>query len=175
MLDILKLDYLFQRELGIIYDCESRFVNECSKIVSKASSVPLQSAFQDDLAQTTTHLGGLTRIFASRNSLPVSETDHVLTSIFHEGDALIKSIDPSALLDSALIVFGSEIHHHKLALYGSLWSLAQALGLNEAVEPLGKAMNEEKAATETLMQIGLQSVMRDAVNVANSRHRWEVI
>ena len=175
MLDILKLDHLFKRDLEIIYDCECRSVKEFSKIIPRVSSVRLQSAFKNDLAQTTTHLERLNRIFASRDSLPVNETDHILKGIFHEGEELIKSIDPSALLDSALIIFGSQIHHHKIALYGSLWSLARALGLNEAVEPLEQAMNEEKAAAETLMQIGLQSVMGDAVNVGNPPHRWEII
>jgi ferritin-like metal-binding protein YciE len=175
MLDILKLDHLFERDLEIIYDCESRSVKEFSKIIPKVSSVRLQSAFNNDLAQTTTHLERLNRIFASRDSLPVDELDHTLKSIFHEGEELIKSIDPSALLDSALIIFGSQIHHHKIALYGSLWTLARALGLTEAVEPLEQGMNEEKAAAETLVQIGLQSVMPDAVNVGNRPHRWEII
>src|ERR1700687_657463 len=101
MLDILKLDHLFERGLEIIYDCESRSVKEFSKIIPKVSSVRLQSAFNNDLAQTTTHLEWLNRIFASRDSLPVNEPDHTLKSIFHEGEELIKSIDPSALLDSA--------------------------------------------------------------------------
>ena len=174
MLDILKLDHLFKRDLEIIYDCESRSVKEFSKIIPKVSSVRLQSAFKNDLAQTTNHLEWLNRIFASRDSLPVNETDHILKGIFHEGEELIKSIDPSALLDSALIIFGSQIHHHKIALYGSLWSLAQALDSKDAADSLEQAMNEEKTTAEALMQIG-QSVMRDAVNVGNPPHRWEMI
>jgi hypothetical protein len=31
MLDILKLDHLFERDLEIIYDCESRSVKEFQK------------------------------------------------------------------------------------------------------------------------------------------------
>jgi ferritin-like metal-binding protein YciE len=112
--------------------------------------------------------------FASRDSLPVDEPDHALKSSFHEGQELIKSIDPSALLDSALIIFGNQIHHHKIALYGSLGSLAQALGFKEAADSLEQAMNEEKATAEALKQIG-QSVMHDAVNVGNPPHRWEII
>jgi Domain of unknown function (DUF892) len=91
MLDILKLDHLFERDLEIIYDCECRSVKEFSKIIPK-----------------------------------------------------------------------SQIHHHKIALYGSLWSLARALGLNEAVEPLEQAMNEEKAAAEYTHQ--------SCGSTRNSRH-----
>src|ERR1700722_17636217 len=131
MLDILNLGHLFERDLEIIHDCERRSVKEFSKIIPKVSSVRLQSAFNSDLAQATAHLDLLNRIFASCKFLPVDETDHMLKSIFNEGEALIKNIEPSALLDSALVIFGSQIHHHKIALYGSIWSLAQALGLTE--------------------------------------------
>jgi ferritin-like metal-binding protein YciE len=175
MLDILKLQHLFDRDLEILYDCEGRLVKEFSTIIPKVSSVQLESAFKNDLEQAKAHMEQLDRIFAFHNSLPVAERDHALKSIFQEGEKLIKSIDRSALLDSALIIFGSQILHHKIALYGSVWSLARALGLNDAIEPLEQAMNEERAAAETLMQIGLQSVMPDAVNVGNSSHRWEVI
>jgi ferritin-like metal-binding protein YciE len=175
MLDILNLGDLFERDLGIIYDCERRLVKEFSKIIAKVSSVQLQSAFKSHLEQAMTHLDRLEHIFASRDSLPVDEPDHPLRSIFNEGEELMKSIDRSALLDSALVIVVSQILHHKIALYGSLWSLARAFVFNEAINPLEQSMNEEKAAAETLLQIGLQSVIPDAVNVGNPKHRWEVI
>jgi ferritin-like metal-binding protein YciE len=174
MIDILRLQDLFERDLEIVYDCERQHVKELSQIIDKVSSIPLQGAFNKDSAQATAHEEKLKPIFAILHSLPVEEPDHALKGIFREGEKLIKNIDRSALLDSALIIFGSQIHHHKIALYGSLQSLARTLSFSEAADTLGQAMNDEKAAAETLMQIASQSVNADALNVRNTPHGWEI-
>lgn len=171
---ILKLHNLFERDLEIVYDCECRLEKELPKIIAAISSAELQAAFKSDLAQTADHLQRLKKIFASLDRLPTEESDHALKSIFHEGEKLIKNIDRSALLDSALIIFGSQVHHHKMALYESLGSLAQALGFSEAVDPLKQAVGDEKASDQRLVQIGLQ-VNRAAVTVQNPPHEWEII
>lgn len=172
---ILKLQNLFERDLEIVYDSECRLEKELPKIIDAVSSADLRAAFENDLKQSANHLQRLKKIFASLNRLPAEEPDHALKSIFREGEKLIKNIDRSALLDSALIIFGSQVHHHKVSLYGSVWSLAQALGFKEAVDPLKEAMADEKAADERLTQIGVQSVNRAAVTVQNPPHEWEII
>lgn len=174
MIDILRLQDLFERDLEIVYDCERQHVKELSKIIDKVSSIQLQAAFKNDSKQATAHAEKLTPIFAILNSLPVEEPDHALKGIFHEGEKLIKNIDRSALLDAALIIFGIQIHHHKIALYGSLQSLGRPLGFSDAVGTLEQAMKDEKAAAETLMQIGSQAVNADALSVRNTPHGWEI-
>ena len=175
MIMILKLQDLFDRDLEIIYDCERQLVKDFSKIIDAVSSVPLQNAFTNDLEQATTHAERLNRIFAILKRLPAEETDHALKAIFRESEKLIKDIDRSALLDVALIIFGSQVHHHKIALYGSLWSLAQGLGFNEAVDPLQQMLAEERSAGNTLTEIGVQSVIPEAVSVLNPPHGWVII
>ncbi len=171
---ILKLQNLFERDLEIVYDCERRLEKELPKIVAAVSSAELQAAFKSDQAQTADHLQRLKKIFASLDRLPTEESDHALKDIFREGEKLIKNIDRSALLDSALIIFSSQVHHHKIALYESLGSLAQALGLSAAVDPLKQSTADEKASDQRLVQIGLQ-VNPAAVTVLNPPHEWELI
>src|SRR6185437_3541557 len=113
---ILKLQNLFERDLEIVYDSECRLEKELTKIIAAVSSAELQAAFKSDLAQTADHLQRLKKIFALLDRLPAEESDHALKSIFNEAGKLIKNIDRSALLDSALIIFGSQVHHHKTAL-----------------------------------------------------------
>jgi ferritin-like metal-binding protein YciE len=175
MIMILKLQDLFDRDLEIIYDCERQLVKDFPKIIDAVSSVPLRNAFTNDLTQATTHAERLNHIFAILKRLPAEEPDHALKAIFRESEKLIKDIDRSALLDSALIIFGSQVHHHKIALYRSLWSLAQGLGFNEAVDPLKRAMTEERAADDALTEIGVQSVIPEAVHVMNPPHGWVII
>lgn len=172
---ILKLQDLFERDLEIVYDCERRLSKELPKMVNAASSIPLQNAFTFDLEKTAAHLAGLERIFSqSLNRVASEESDHALKDMFNESEKLIKNIDPSALLDAALIIFGSEVHHHKIALYSSLVALAQALGFDEAVVSLERARNEETKSDESLRQIGML-VNPAASLVRNSPHNWLIV
>ena len=172
---ILKLQDIFERDLEIVYDCERRLMKELPKMIAAASSLPLQNALKSDLEKTVAHSRSLDQIFSrSLNRLATDEPDYALKGMFNESEKLVRSIDRSALLDSALIIFGLEVHHHKIALYGSLLALAQALGFNEAVAPLEQSQNEEKTGSESLMQIGA-SVNFAAVNVRNSPHDWLII
>lgn len=171
---ILKLQDLFERDLEIVYDCEHRLLKELPKMINAASSAALQSAFKYDLEKAAAHLHCLDRIFAFLNRLATEEPDHALKGIFNESDRLIKNIDRSALLDSALIIFGSEVHHHKIALYSSLLALARVLGFNEAVGPLEQARDEERGGGESLTQIGML-IHPDAARVRNSPHDWLIV
>ena len=171
---ILKLQDLFERDLEIVYDCERRLIKGLPKMIDAAFSPQVQSAFKFDLEKSAAHLDCLDRIFASLNRLPTEEPDHAFKGISNETEKLIKNIDRSPLLDSALIIFGSEVHHHKFALYRSLCALARVLGFNEAIARLEQATNEEKAGDETLMQIGML-VNADASRVRNSPHDWLIV
>ena len=173
MIDILRLQDLFERDLQIVYDCERQVVREFSHIIDKVSSAPLQGAFKNDSEQAAAHSKKLAPIFALLHSLPVTEPDHALNAIFHEGQKLIKNIDRSALLDAALIIFGSQIHHHKIALYASLKSLARTLGISDAVASLEEALRDETAAADALVQIA-ESVNSAALSARNTPHGWEI-
>ena len=171
---ILRLKDLFERDLEIVYDCEHRLSKGLPKMIKAVSSAQLKSAFESDLEKATDHVGSLKRVFASLNRLPTDEPDHALKGIFNESERLIKNIDRSALLDAALLIFGREVHHHKIALYGSLGPLARTLDISEAVTRLDQAKNEERASDETLTQIGA-SIYVDAVHVLNSPHDWLIV
>lgn len=172
---IVKLQDIFERDLEIVYDCERRLSKELPKMVAAASSVPLKKAFALDLEKTSAHLARLDRIFSEPLKRAASdEPDHALKSMFNESEKLIKNIDPSALLDAALIIFGSEVHHHKVALYSSLAALAQVLGFNEAAVSLEQAGNEETKGDESLRQIGML-VNPAASLVRNSPHNWLIV
>lgn len=171
---ILKLQDLFERDLEIVYDCERRLIKELPKLIEVASSGQLQNALNLELQQSEAHVDRLDRIFASLTRSPAEEPDHALKGISAEGEKLIKNIDRSALLDSALIIFGSQVHHHKIALYGSLSALARVLGFTEATGLLEQAMNEDKAGEERLILIAA-SVNPDALSVRNTPHDWLIV
>jgi ferritin-like metal-binding protein YciE len=172
---ILNLQHLFERDLEIVYDCEHRVVKEWSKVLEAVSSGVLRTALECDWELAKSNIERLNGIFATLDRLPVEEPDHSFRSISEESQKLIKNIDRSPLLDSALIIFGSQVHHHKIALYRSLGALARALKLSGVAGLLEQAASDENAADETLIQIGLTSVNPAAVEIHNRPHDWPIV
>lgn len=159
---------LFQRSLEFAYDCEHHLVKELPKMAEAASSSVLKSALAQHLQETKVHVQRLDRIFALMNRAAAEETNHAIRSLTSEGEKLIKHIDRSALLDTALIDTGTQVEHNEIALYGSMRRLAILLGLGEAADLLEKTLEEERAANKKLTEIANGGVNQNALGVQNT-------
>jgi ferritin-like metal-binding protein YciE len=162
------LSDLFQRSLEFAYDCEHHLVKELPKMAEAATTIALERALEAHLQETKIHVGRLEQIFSLLNRAAAEETNHAVRSLTSEGEKLIKHIDRSALLDTALIVTGTQVEHTEIALYGSMHQLASVLGFNEAADLLGKTLEEEKAANTKLTEIAVAGVNRQAIGIQNT-------
>jgi ferritin-like metal-binding protein YciE len=158
---------LFQRNLEFAYGCEHLLLKELPKMAEAASSAELKRALAEHLQETKTQVERLDRIFELLNRAPAEETNHAVRSLTSEGEKLIKHIDRSALLDTAIVATGTQVEHYEIALYGTMRSLATVLGFVEAAELLGKTLAEEKAANGKLTEIATNGLNREAVGVQN--------
>jgi ferritin-like metal-binding protein YciE len=159
---------LFQRSLEFAYDGENHLVKELPKMADAALSPDLKRALTQHLGETKVHVERLERVFSLLNRAAAEETNHAIRSLTSEGEKLIKHIDRSALLDTALIATGTQVEHHEIALYGSMHQLANVLGFSEAGDLLGKTLEEEKEANQKLTEIGLAGVNRQAMGFQNT-------
>jgi ferritin-like metal-binding protein YciE len=150
-------------------------VKEGPKLIQAASSNLLRKSLEHDVELAKSNIRRLGEIFTTLHRLPVEEPDHAFKIISAESKKLTKNIDQSPLSDSALIIVGSQFHHHKIALYGSLAALARVLKLGSAAGPLEQAVSDEKTAEETLTQLGLTAVNPDAIGVHNRPHDWPIV
>jgi ferritin-like metal-binding protein YciE len=170
-----NLSDLFQRGLEFAYDCERHLVKELPKMAEAASSVDLRLAIEAHLSETRSHVERLERVFSILNRAAAEETNHAIRGVTAETQKLIKHIDRSALLDTALIVMGTQMEHYEIALYGSTRSLARLLGFNDAVNLLEQTLDEEKAADKKLTEIALNSINREAIGFQNTPHGIVII
>jgi ferritin-like metal-binding protein YciE len=156
---IKSLNDLFAVQLRYAYDCEQKLLKTGLPSMIKASTAPeLKRALEQHLEETKVHATRLEQVFSLIGADPDTEDNDVLDAMTSSTEELADDIDSSTLRDAALIVSGNQVEHYEMALYGSLLSFAQQLGLNQAVGLLQQTLNEEKAADAKLTQIAETSV-----------------
>jgi len=150
---------LFAIELSYMYDCEQKLVKKgLPTMVESSTSSELRSAFERHLTETQGHITRLERVFSILGTKADSKGNDILDELTNSAKDIVGDIDSSQLRDAALIVGGNKIEHYEIAVYGSLVSFAQQLGLTEAATLLQQTLNEERAADAKLTQIAETTV-----------------
>ena len=89
-----------------------------------------------------------------------------MRGLIQEGDDVVHATgDPNAI-DAALIAAAQRVEHYEIAIYGTLATWADQLGLDEDLFILHAILDEEKRADEKLTAIAKQVVNREAVAAA---------
>jgi len=174
-MEILNFQHLFERGLEFAYDNEQQLIGKLPKMIEHATSPQLQNALQDHLEQTRAHHSRLETIFKSLDRAPADESHHSMRGILSEGDNLMKHIEPSALLDSGLLMILAQVEHNEIALYGSLILLARQSQYERISPLLEQSLAEEKAADQKLAEIAAGGINRQAINIHNPPHHVGII
>ena len=162
-----NLSDLFQRGLEYAWDCEHLLVKELPKMVKAASAQELKHVLDLHLVETKAQIYRLEQIFTLLERAPAAEKSEPAHIILHECEKMISHLEPSALLDAALIFSGNQLEHYEISLYGSLFAFARVLGFKEVASLLDATLAEEKAADHALTRIAEGSVNLAATGVHN--------
>jgi ferritin-like metal-binding protein YciE len=150
---------LFEIELRYIYDCEQKLVKKgLPNMIDASTSPELRTAFEQHLQETRNHVSRVERVFTIIGADAKTEGNDVFDELASGAKNFISDIDASLLRDAALIVSGNKVEHYETAVYGSLVSFAQQLGLQDAASLLQQTLDEEKAADAKLTQLAETSV-----------------
>ncbi len=86
----------------------------------------------------------------------------------NEAEKLIKHIDRSPLLDSALIIFANQATHNEIARYGAMASLARLQGFDEAANLLAQTLADKKTTDQAFTELAVKFINPEAVGFQNS-------
>lgn len=154
---------LFENELHYIYDCEQKLVKKgLPTMIENSTSPELRNALEQHLQETRRHVERLERVFSAIGANAKAEGNDVFDEMADSVKETIGDIDSAPLRDAALIMDGNKVEHYEMAVYGSLVSFAQQLGLQDAAQVLQQTLEEERAADAKLTQIGQSVVNRRA-------------
>lgn len=157
-----KFEDVLREGLEDLYDAEQQIVEALPKMAKAASSEDLATAFQDHLEETKEQVQRLAKIFEGMGEQPGGKRCAGMQGLLKEGEQLIQEMSPSPALDVALIAAAQKVEHYEIAAYGSIRTLAEVLGQQDAADLLEETLDEEKAADDTLTEVAESILQGDA-------------
>ncbi|MNJ86387.1 hypothetical protein D3C87_38810 [compost metagenome] len=155
---------LFIDELKDIYWAEKALTKALPKMVKNATSEELVVALKDHLEVTETHVERLEQVFEAIGEKAAAKKCDAMEGLISEAEDIMKDTEEGVVRDAGIISAAQKVEHYEIASYGTLVSFANILGESDAAKLLGKTLNEEKEADQTLTDIAVSSINLDAAN-----------
>jgi ferritin-like metal-binding protein YciE len=157
-----SLDNLFLHEIKDLLSAEKQLLKALPKMAEGASNEALKAAFEEHLEQTKEHVNRLEKVFTIVDKSARAEHCKGMEGLIEEGSKLLEEEGTEAIKDAALIGAAQKVEHYEISGYGTARSLAEQLGLDEAVALLEQTLNEEKETDEKLTQLALNDIAQSA-------------
>jgi ferritin-like metal-binding protein YciE len=158
-----RLEEFFHDELKDIYWAEKHIVSALPKMKKAASSSELQSAFEEHLEVTKTHVARLEKAFELLGEKAQAKKCEAMEGILKEGDSIVDDTeDGTATRDVGLIMAAQKVEHYEIATYGSLIQVAKTLGHDDIASLFTQTLSEEKEADESLTEVAESHINYDA-------------
>lgn len=146
---------LFVHELGDLLFAEQTLVKALPKLAEEATDKELKAGFKSHLEETRQHVENLNAVFAAIDEKPKAEKCPGIEGIKKEHDEFMEKEDPSADLRNLFLTgAGARAEHYEIAAYQGLITLADGLGMTDAVPLLQENLRQEKAALKSLEETG---------------------
>jgi ferritin-like metal-binding protein YciE len=157
--NIEDLRTLYITNLQKALDMEQKITDALPKMIEKSTDQQLATAFRDHLQQTEGHVAKVEGLIRSATGDADTETCKGISGLITAAEDSIKDANDAGIRDITLIAAGQQVEHHEMAVYGTLRTWANILGLSNDVQVLESILNEEKAADKLLSSIS------DSVNL----------
>jgi ferritin-like metal-binding protein YciE len=156
---------LFIDELKDIYSAEKQAVRAYPRLTKVVQSEELKQALQDHLEQTKQHVERLDRVFEILEARSGGKTCEGMRGLLDEASTHAEEIEQGPVLDAGLIGALQRVEHYEIAAYGTVATLAEAMGQTEIHELLAETLQEEKDTDEKLTEVSA-TVNKEAIGEA---------
>src|ERR1700712_1438320 len=164
-MSIATVQDLFLDELKDIYSAEKQAVRSYPRIAKAASSEELKQALQTHLEQTKGQVERLDRAFEMLGKRAGGKTCEAMKGLLEEAAESIEEIEQGPVLDVAIIAAAQRIEHYEIAAYGTVATLAEAMGQTEIQQLLAETLQEEKETDGLLTEVA-QTVNAEALGTS---------
>src|SRR5690606_4535935 len=155
---------LFIDELKDIYWAEKHLAKALPKMAKAATSEELRSAIEQHETETENHIKRLEQVFATIGRKASGKKCPAMVGLVEEGKEIMEETeDGSMTRDAGIISAAQKIEHYEIASYGTLRTLANQLGNNEAANLLNQTLEEEKNTDVNLTEIAESFINESAI------------
>jgi ferritin-like metal-binding protein YciE len=134
-------------------DMEQKITKALPTMVEKSSDPELSSAFSTHLEETRGHVSKVESLLRNATGDASTITCKVIGSLTTEAEDNIKDATDPGIRDISLLASAQQVEHHEIAVYGTLRTWAEILGLGEDAMVLESILKEEEAADKKLTQV----------------------
>lgn len=149
---------LLIHQLRDIYSAEQTLLTALPKMVKKASTEELGTAFSDHLAETQNQVARLDQVFQILGERSGGVKCRGMEGLIAEADEVLKEEGSATVIDAGIIAAAQRVEHYEISAYGSAKAFAALLGLTEVVKLLNESQEEETAADKKLSLIATTEV-----------------
>jgi ferritin-like metal-binding protein YciE len=151
--NIEDLRSLYISDLKKALDMEQKIVKALPDLIENASDSDLSKAFRIHFEETKGHVSKVEDLLRRNVGETDTETCKVIGGLTTEASDTIKDVTDPSIRDIALIGAAQQVEHHEIAVYGTLRTWAQILGLAQDAAILKSIEAEEVHADEVLTQL----------------------
>ncbi len=145
---------LFEHELRDIYDAEHKQVNALEKMAKDASDEQLTQALTEHRQVTQQQIERLERVFELVERAPRREPCPGINGLIEEYQKFNKEEDPSPEVRDVFTTGAAlKAENYEISSYKSLITLANPLGLTEAVTLFQETLREEEETAREVEQM----------------------
>jgi ferritin-like metal-binding protein YciE len=151
--NIEDLRTLYITNLKKALDMEQKITDALPKMIDKSTDQQLATAFRDHLRQTEGHVASVESLLRKATGESSTETCKAMSGLITEAEDSIKDASDTSIRDITLIAAAQTVEHHEMAIYGTLRTWANILGLADDARTLDSILSEEKEADKLLTSI----------------------
>ena len=151
MLDTLKK--ALETQVKDLYSAENQLVKALPRMAKAATSETLREALESHLEETKVHVERLQEAAQMLDIKPGGKRCKAMESLIEEGKEVLEEEGEGAVIDAALIAAAQKVEHYEIASYGTVRTLAEAMGNNRLAGLFQQTLEEENAADEKLTGI----------------------
>ena len=166
--NIEDLRTLYIDNLQKALDMEQHITKALPKMIEKSSDPELAEAFADHLEETQGHVTKLETLLREATGEISTTKCKVIASLITEAEDTMTDVTDPTILDVALIGAAQQVEHHEIAVYGTLRTWAELIGLEDHAKVLESILQEEKNADVLLSDLS-DTLNADAESVFTAR------
>jgi ferritin-like metal-binding protein YciE len=144
---------LFIARLTDAHDSERQLIKTLPEMATAAQDPKLKSALSEHLAECQKQVQLVEQVLGLLHVKPRARAAGGISGIIDEASDAVDTMTASPVRDAALAAAGRLAGHYKLAMYGSLIAMGDALGHANACKRLRAILVKEEAAEKRLSEL----------------------
>jgi len=157
-----NLNSLFLDCLKDIYWAENALLKALPTMMANAYSPRLASLIKEHIAQTENQVARLDAVFGLIGEKAEGKKCEAMAGLIKEGEGILEETEHGPVRDAGIIAASQKIEHYEIATYGTLYTFAKTLGLNDAAKLLAQTLAEEKEADMLLSDAAINAINKEA-------------